>query len=87
MVSASAVYAVLNRFCYVDVFGGFSDPVVPTLRGTIGDFVAAYAYWDTKGPFLQSLALPRAGHGPCERRQITVSTNNGLHVCMGWYTT
>ena len=25
--------------------------------------------------------LPRVGHGSCERREITVSTNNGLHVC------
>ena len=30
--------------------------------------------------FLQSLALPRAVQGPCERRKITVSTNNRLHV-------
>ena len=36
--------------------------------------------------FLRSLALPGAGHGPCERRKITVCTNNGLHVCMEWYT-
>ena len=37
--------------------------------------------------FLQSVALPMAIQGPYERREITVSTNNGLHVCMGWCTT
>ena len=33
-----------------------------------------------------SLVLPRAGHGPCQGREVTVSTNNGLHVCMGRFT-
>ena len=28
--------------------------------------------------FLQSLALLRAVHNPCQRREMTVSTNNGL---------
>ena len=27
---------------------------------------------------MQSLALPRAVHHPCQRREMTVSTNNGL---------
>ena len=27
---------------------------------------------------MQSLALPRAVHNPCQRREMTVSTNNGL---------
>ena len=27
--------------------------------------------------FLQSVALPRAGQTPCQRRKMTVSTNNG----------
>ena len=27
---------------------------------------------------MQSLALPRAVHNPCQRRKMTVSTNNGL---------
>ena len=27
---------------------------------------------------MQSLALLRAGHNPCQRRKMTVSTNNGL---------
>ena len=27
---------------------------------------------------MQSLALPRAGPCPCQRREMTVSTNNGL---------
>ena len=31
-----------------------------------------------EGRFLQSLALPRAVHNPCQRREMTVSTNNGL---------
>ena len=26
---------------------------------------------------MQSLALLRAGHNPCQRREMTVSTNNG----------
>ena len=37
-----------------------------------------YAYWDMEGRFLQSLTLLRAGHNPCQRREMTVSTNNGL---------
>ena len=28
--------------------------------------------------FLLSLALPRAGQNPCQRREMTVSTNNGV---------
>ena len=31
----------------------------------------------TEGRFLQSLALLRAVHNPCRRREMTVSTNNG----------
>ena len=31
-----------------------------------------------KDVFLQSLALLRAVHNPCQRREMTVSTNNGL---------
>ena len=31
-----------------------------------------------KDVFLQSAALLRAGHNPCQRREMTVSTNNGL---------
>ena len=27
---------------------------------------------------MQSVALPRAVHNPCQRREMTVSTNNGL---------
>ena len=27
---------------------------------------------------MQSLALPRASHNPCQRREMTVSANNGL---------
>ena len=31
-----------------------------------------------EGRFLQSLALLRAVHNLCQRREMTVSTNNGL---------
>ena len=31
-----------------------------------------------KGRFLQSVALLMAVHNPCQRREMTVSTNNGL---------
>ena len=31
-----------------------------------------------KDVFLQSLALPRAVHSPCQRREMAISTNNGL---------
>ena len=31
-----------------------------------------------KDIFLHSLALLRAGHNPCQRHGMTVSTNNGL---------
>ena len=37
-----------------------------------------YAYYDTKGRFLHSLALLRACHNPCQRGEMAVSTNNGL---------
>ena len=53
--------------------------MVPTLRGVSGNVVTLYAYKDTKGRFLQSLALLRAGQNPCQRREMAVSTNNGLH--------
>ena len=54
--------------------GDLGDPVVPTLRGASGDVVTIYAYYDTEGRFLQSLALLRAVHNPCQRREMTVST-------------
>ena len=31
--------------------------------------------------------LPRAGQNPCQRREMTVFTTNGLHDCMGRCTT
>ena len=31
-----------------------------------------------KDVFLQSVALPRAVHNACQRREMAVSTNNGL---------
>ena len=74
-------------FCYVGGFGDLGDPVVPTLRGVSGDVVTLYAYQDTKGRFLESLALPRAGQNPCQKCEMTVSTNIGSHECMGRCTT
>ena len=44
--------------------------------------MTVYAYWYTKGRFLQPLTFPWAGHGPCKRHEMTVSADNGLHVCM-----
>ena len=67
-----------SHFCYVGGFGDLGDPVVSTLRGVSGDVVTVYASQDTEGCFLQSLALPGAVHNPCQRREMTVSTNNGL---------
>ena len=72
-----AVSALFSHFWYVGGFGDLGDPVVPTLRGVSGD-VVPYMPTDTEGHFLQSLALLRAGHNPCQRREMTVSTNNGL---------
>ena len=40
-----------------------------------------------KRTFFASLALQRAGQNPCQRLEVIVSTNNGLHECMGRYTT
>ena len=42
--SAYAVDAVFSHFHYLSVFGNLSDPVVPTLRGAIGDVVTVYTY-------------------------------------------
>ena len=74
----NAVYALFSHFCYVGGFGDLGDPVVPTPRGVSGDVVTVYAYYDMEGRFLQSLALLRAGHNPCQRREMTVCINNGL---------
>ena len=76
--SANVVYALSSHFWYVGGFGDLGDPVVPTLRGVSGDVLTIYGYYDMEGRFLQSLALPRAVHNPCQRREMTVSTNNGL---------
>ena len=67
-----------SHFWYVGGLGDLSDPVVPTLRGVSGDVVTVHACQDTEGRFLQSLALLRAAHNPCQRREMAVSTNNGL---------
>ena len=76
--SADAVYALFSHFWYVGGFGDLGEPVVPTLRGASGDGVTVHACWDMEGRFLQSLALLRAVHNPCQRREMTASTNNGL---------
>ena len=76
--SARVVYALFSHFWYVGGFGDLGDPMVPTLRGVSGDVVTVYASQDTEGRFLQSLALLRAVHNPCQRREMAVSTNNGL---------
>ena len=76
--SACSVYALSSHFCYVGGFGDLGDPVVPTLRGVSGDVVTVYASEDTEGRFLQSVALLRAVHNPCQRREMTVSAKNGL---------
>ena len=70
----------LRRGCSACYFcGEYEDPVVPTLRGASRDAIIVYADLDTKGRFffLQSLALLRAGQNPSQRREMTVSTNNG----------
>ena len=76
--SADAVYALSSLFCYVWGFGDLGDPVVSTLRGASGDVLIVSAYWDMEGRFLWSLALLRAVHNPCQRREMAISTNNGL---------
>ena len=50
---------------------------VPADRSAVGTSAAP------SNVFLQSLALPLAGQGPCERCEITVSTNISSHVCIG----
>ena len=57
---------------YVGVFSG--------LGGSVGwDFVIVYPCSDAKGRFLPPLALPGAGHGPFERREVIVFTEIDLH--------
>ena len=73
------VYAVVSRFCYVSSVGDLGDLVLPTLRNASGDVVTVYAYYGTKGRFLQSLGYSRAGQSLCRRHKMTVSTNVGLH--------
>ena len=72
------MYALFSRFCYVGGFGNLGDPVLPTARDVSGDVVTVCAYQHTEGRFLQSLASPRAVHNPCQRHEMTVTTNNGL---------
>ena len=75
--SADAAYAFFSHCCYVGGFGDLGAPVLPTPRGVSGYVVTVYAYWDTEGRFLQSLALLRAVHNPWQRREMAVSTNDG----------
>ena len=44
MFGSNGVYALFTHFCYVGGIGDLGDPVVPTLRGLIGDVVTVYAY-------------------------------------------
>ena len=76
--SAYAVYALFSHFCYVGGFGDLGDPVVSTLRGVSGDVVTVSASYYTEGRFLQSLAMLRAVHNPCQKRKMALSNNNGL---------
>ena len=69
----------LAIFSCVGSFGYLGDPVLPTLRGVSRDVVTLDACSDTKGHFLQFVALLSAGQNPCQRSEMTVSTNNGLH--------
>ena len=81
--SSDAVYALFSHFCYVGGFGDLGEP----MRGVSGDVVRLYAYQDTKGGFLQSLALLGGVHNPCQKCEMTVSTNNDLRECTGRCTT
>ena len=76
---ADAVYALFSNLCYVGGFGDRGDLVVPTRRGASGDVVTTCAYLIEKEFFLVSRAVPRAGQCPCQRREMTICTNNGLH--------
>ena len=60
-------------------FGDLGDPMLPTLKGVSGDVVTVYGYQDAKARFLQSLALLKAGQNLCQKQEMTVSTNSGLH--------
>ena len=89
--SADAAHALSSLFCYVGRFGDLGDPVLLTLKGVSEDVVTAYAYHSTKGRSLQSLALPRAGQNRCQKREMGVSTNNGLvngpvHDLLMWFS-
>ena len=42
--SAQAVHPFLCHFCYVGGFSDLRDPVLPTLRGAVEDFVTAYVF-------------------------------------------
>ena len=75
---ADAVDELFSHFCYVGSFGDVGEPVLPNVRGVSGDVVTVYAYYDTEGHFLQSIALLRAGHNLYKRREMTVSPKNGL---------
>ena len=80
--SGTGANAASTYFCYFcdgGVLGDFSDPMVPTLRESIGDVVTIYTSWDSKQRFLWPRALPRAGYGLFERQDLTVCTKNGLH--------
>ena len=69
--SADAVHALFSHFCYVGAFCAL------VTRGTHskGCKHGCCDYMPTrirKDVFLDSLALPRAGQDPCQRRETTV---------------
>ena len=76
--SGDSVHALSSHFCSVGGLRNLGDPAVPTLRGMSGDIVTVYAYYDREGRFLLSVALPRAGHSACQRREMAVCTTTGL---------
>ena len=78
----NAVYAIFSLLCYNGVFGGFSDPMMPTLSGASGDIVTAYAYQVTKGRFLLSLVQVLA-NGRIRLAALAEQTNAELENLLG----
>ena len=74
----SAIFALSVFFC--DLSNSVAPTVAPTLRGATGGFVTPVQAQKRKNVFLQPLALPKAGHGLCDRREMILSTKVGLHV-------
>ena len=78
--SDTAMHAFFGYFCYT---GGFADvwwPSSTTLEGCKWGYCDDSCNCDIwmQRIFFQSLALPMAGNGTCERHELTVSHTNGL---------